>query len=123
MEYRYDGDIESMRDNYPKFLPQWTKAILYTRKHRDHTDSIVNDIITVANKKFDLDWYTDTCCLTGEAFFHEAAPYEKCDSCSKFTFNCKVFRTLNGFYELKNDLAKHLQIEHTDIWDKWKDRI
>lgn len=112
-----------MIDNYPKFLPLWTKAVKYTVKHGIRKNYLADDVIRIGNQKFNLDWYSTTCCLTGEAFFHEEAPIGECHECHVFTFGCSAFRSLDNFYRFKNELALHLQEKHTDIWNKWKDRI
>ena len=71
--------------------------------------------------KFGLDWTDAAHCLTGEAFLHKHAPTFSCEECKHFTYtgSQRALNSLKKFYKFKQDLAEHMQKEHTEIWDKW----
>ena len=110
-----------MIDKYPKFLPQWTKAMEhYYRENRPSKDTC--GPINFAQREYGLDWYSINCCFTGEAFFHDTSSV--CKKCSNFTYSCgRVFGSLTKLYRYKKELAEHLQKDHSDIWDKWKNKL
>ena len=110
-----------MQDKYPKFLPQWTESVEYSLNNNAHNDI---EVIKISISKFGLDWYEETCCLTGEAFFHKAAPTDQCQKCKELTYNSHLsFLSLDLFYRFKIDLVKHLKIAHPSTWAQWKDRL
>ena len=109
-------------DKYPKFLPQWTNAVEHICGAGVQTAN--RNTMKVAKEKFGLDWYSSTCCLTGEAFFHERAD-KYCNKCEFFTFDRahSALETRNGLYEYKKDLAEHLQKSHPQVWEQWKEKM
>ncbi len=116
-----------MIDKYPKFLPQWTSAMCHIYNDRERTFLLfkkhkynIENAIGEADDHFNLDWYSGTCCLTGEAFFHQGAPSD-CRECSGFTLSRSqvALRSLDNLYQYKIELAKHLQEVHPETWEKW----
>ncbi len=116
-----------MIDKYPKFLPQWTGAMCHIHNdkrlliiHKYNRDCAMGE----ADDHFNLDWYSGTCCLTGEAFFHKSAP-SNCQECNHFTLSRSqtALKSLNNLYEYKINLAKHLQEEHPETWAKWNGAV
>ena len=124
-----------MIDKYPKFLPQWTKALevlhgqrerhlLFWSKPLDYGDK--DDIMELVKRDTGgtLDWMNLQSCFTGEAFFHQHAPTCTCNECSTMTFrSLDSIESIDKFYVYKVRLAKHLQTNHKDIWAKWEARF
>ena len=114
-----------MNDQYPDFLPQWTNALQHIHKRIFFglitSKKSFSDVTNKAGKKFKLYWSDSSCCLTGEAFFHEGAPLS-CDKCKYLTFrgSMEAVKSLENLYNYKIELAEHLQQEHPMIWDMWK---
>lgn len=116
-----------MIDPYPTFIPQWTHAMEEIHKDRTLLKIIPlpkpnsHKTIDKARAEHNLDWGSTSCCLTGEAFLHKRAPLETCDRCRYFTFNSseEALGSLTKFYEFKQELAEHMQKEHTETWDSW----
>lgn len=120
-----------MNDKYPKFLPQWTEAIIHTHSNPFIIDMSclnegeINDyLVKSINETHNLRWTSGECCLTGEAFFNEYAP-ESCVECECFTYDSSLIalRSVKQLYEFKKSLAEHLKKEHTNIWNMWKEKL
>lgn len=112
-----------MIDNYPKFLPQWTKAVEHFTSNTTELPTKYS-VVRKYKREYKLDWTEGKCCLTGEAFFHKDAPDETCSDCEDYTYNSSiVLKDLNAFYEFKNNLAEHLQKDHPEIWEQWAEKI
>lgn len=115
-----------MIDPYPTFIPQWTHAMEEIHRHRTLLKIIPlsepNTFTTMrkAGEKYNLDWFSGACCLTGEAFLHQSAPYD-CDTCKYFTYDGSqiALGSLKKFYKYKEELAEHMQKEHIEVWDSW----
>lgn len=106
-------------DKYPDFLPLWTHAL--EEIHGRDDDPIP---ILVARNEYDLDWFSGTCCFTGEAFFNKQAPFRECHVCDSLTHaSSEMVDDLGRFYIYKEKLAKHLIKVHPEIWDMWKEKM
>lgn len=115
-----------MIDLYPEFLPEWTNAIISI--HKEKIFGIIpidlngtHSTMKKAREQFGLRWSSGACCLTGEAFFHEMAPFN-CGMCHDFTYDSSLvaMESIHELYKFKNDLAIHLQESHKDVWSKWE---
>ena len=120
-----------VKDRYPKFLPQWTKAVTHVmglkymnNKTEDQIIKAHDKVLAKYKKRFGLDWFEPDCCLTGEAFFHKPADQDWCEECFSLTYQPNaITHSLNDFYKYKNELAKHLKEDHPNTWNIWKDNI
>ena len=118
-------------DRYPDFLPQWTNAMCHIYNDKERTFLLFNkhkynrdNPMHEADEHFDLDWYSPTCCLTGEAFFHQGTPWG-CHECKYFTLgrSQEALKSLDNLYRYKINLAEHLKKDHPEVWKKWNGAV
>jgi len=114
-------------DEYPKFLPEWTNAIEQINKKtfglipQHHSE---NTAMIKCKQRFELNWMSGACCLTGEAFFHHYAPTHTCIICSVLTYDSTyALVSTSKLYKYKKELAEHLIESHPEIWNEWKEKM
>ncbi len=111
-----------MKDMYPDFLPQWTKAILYANRTRISMSR--RDIADDIQKESGLNYCDSRVCLVGEAFFNRV-DFHDCRTCDAYQYDAaaEAMESKDSLYLFKLMLAQHLRYEHPEVWQEWRDHF